>query len=80
VILRFNKEQAPYIKTKPIHPTQKIKKIESGIEVKINVIINFELERLILSFGESVKVVFPGSFRKRIEGKLRLALQQYDEK
>jgi predicted DNA-binding transcriptional regulator YafY len=77
VVLRFNKEQSPYVRTKPIHPSQKIRTIESGIEVIIKVIINFELERLILSYGERVEVVVPDSLRQRIKGFLQLALKHY---
>ena len=66
VKLWFSPSQAPYIVTKPIHPTQKIKNTESGLEVTISVFLNYELEKLILSFGETVKVLSPSSFQKII--------------
>jgi predicted DNA-binding transcriptional regulator YafY len=77
IILRFNSEQAPYILTKPLHPTQKKKDLVNGVEVSIEVIQNYELERLILSFGERVKVIAPADLRERITIYLRDALEQY---
>ena len=77
VILKFSPEIAPYIITKPIHPSQKHKNDPSGLEVRINVIPNFELERLILSFGEQVKVISPQDFKERISQHHKLAARLY---
>jgi predicted DNA-binding transcriptional regulator YafY len=66
VQLLFTKMQAPYIKTKPIHESQKHYEVEDGLLVKIKVIPNFELEQLILSFGEGVEVLSPESLRQSI--------------
>lgn len=71
--LKFSPEVAPYVITKPIHPSQKHKNDTTGLDVKIKVIPNFELERLILSFGEQVKVVSPPDFKERISQRLRSA-------
>lgn len=73
VVLEFSTEVAPYIITKPIHPSQKHKSISTSLEVKINVIPNFELEKLILSFGEQVKVIAPDVFKKRINDRIAAA-------
>lgn len=70
VKLWFSPSQAPYVITKPIHPTQKSKNTEDGLEVTINVVPNYELEKLILSFGETVKVLSPKSFQKAILGRI----------
>lgn len=67
VVLKFSQEQAPYIITKPLHPTQKRKDVENGLEVSIEVIPNFELERLILSFGDSVEIISPLWLREKIK-------------
>lgn len=62
VKLVFNKEQAPYISTKPLHWSQKSKVLEDGsLEVRIKVILNYELEMRIFSFGDKVKVITPES-------------------
>lgn len=77
IILKFSPEVAPYVITKPIHPSQKHKNDPTGLEVKIKVIPNFELERLILSFGEQVKVISPQDFKERISQRLKLAGRLY---
>ena len=77
IVLKFSPEVAPYVITKPIHPSQKYKKGPTGLEVKINIIPNFELERLILSFGEQVKVISPPDFTERISRRLKSAVSLY---
>jgi len=77
VVLMFNKQSAPYIITKPLHPSQKFKENEDGIEVRIKVIPNYELESLILSFGEKVSVVCPEFFKNIIEKRLNNACENY---
>ncbi|KVV16021.1 YafY family protein [Flavobacterium sp. TAB 87] len=78
VKLLFSKEQAPYIKTKPIHSTQKIKIQEDGtLEVRINVILNYELETRILSFGEKVKVVEPAVLLNIILNRINRQFESY---
>lgn len=67
----------PYIMTKPLHPSQKTKEMESNLEVRINVIPNFELEKLILSFGEQVKVIYPETLKTKIKQRLTTAKENY---
>ncbi len=80
VVLEFDKSNAPYVLTKPLHPSQELLKKENGsIIVSINVVLNFELEREILGFGDSVKVLAPRVLSKRIIEKLNSAVLKYDE-
>jgi predicted DNA-binding transcriptional regulator YafY len=46
-------------------------------EVKIKVILNYELERLILSYGESVKVVAPQILKEKIKERLLKGWENY---
>lgn len=79
VELFITKELAPYIQTKPIHGSQKrVSQDEHGLIVSLIVIPNFELEQLILSHGEKVRVLAPESFRERIKSRLKMALEPYD--
>jgi len=39
------------------------------LEVRINVIPNYELESLILSFGDNVKVLYPQKLKDRFKEK-----------
>lgn len=79
VKLRIDKHNAPYIVTKPLHHSQIIEnENENGsIEINIKVKINFELERLILGFGDSIEVLQPERLRKRIFKKLEKAVGLY---
>jgi predicted DNA-binding transcriptional regulator YafY len=71
VELEFSKDQAPYVKTKPIHPTQRASELEDGrLLVKIKVIPNYELEKTILGFGEQVKVLAPESLKISIKDRI----------
>jgi predicted DNA-binding transcriptional regulator YafY len=77
ITLRFSYSIAPYVITKPLHPSQKHKNDSTGLEIKISVIPNFELERLIMSFGEQVQVVSPQHFKERIVNRSQLTTNQY---
>lgn len=78
VHLAIDKSNAPYVITKPLHHTQKvISKSSDGIEITIDVILNYELEREILGFGDCIIVLKPQRLRERIEKKLKLAVHKY---
>lgn len=65
--LWFNSDTAQYIITKPLHGSQRrIKFDEDGLTVEIEVIPNFELKQLILSYGDSVEILTPESYKKEI--------------
>ena len=66
IVLRFSPEAAPYVATKPLHPSQR-KLDPINFETKIEVIPTKELERLILSFGDEVTVVSPQELKNRLE-------------
>lgn len=65
IVLKFAKERFPYITSKPLHLSQKIKSVDDCI-VEIEVIPNSELETLIMSFGWQVEVLSPEYLRERI--------------
>lgn len=76
--LRFDSKLAPYIITKPIHPTQKDSFEDSSLSIKIEVVPNYELEKLILSFGAGIEVIKPSWLREKIKGMHNEALVLYD--
>ncbi|MNI19377.1 hypothetical protein D3C73_728130 [compost metagenome] len=82
VILEVNAKNAPYVATKPLHSSQQIldKKEDGSILIRIDVVLNFELEREILGFGESIKVLSPRNLQTRIKQRLAAATQLYAEK
>ena len=78
IILHFNQLTGKYMENKPIHETQKHKWLnEETLEVKIKVIPNYELERLILSYGDSVKVIEPLYLKNQIIIRLQKSINQY---
>lgn len=78
VVLHFNQLTGRYMENKSIHETQKHKWIhENTLEVKIKVMVNYELERLILSYGESVIVLEPQHLREKIKNRLLNGLNNY---
>ena len=80
-ILITDEVEASYINTKPLHQSQrKLKKVEGGYETSIFVIPNIELEKLILSFGENVKILSPVSLKEKIKSRAEKLNQHYNEK
>ncbi len=72
--------QWPYTKTKPLHGTQHTVKVgEDGTIITIEVYLNYELEQLLLSFGEKVKVLEPQALKERIKHRLSEAANNYLE-
>lgn len=73
-----DKKNAPYVITKPFHRSQRIiKHTDNGVIFNIFVQINYELERMILGFGDSIEVIKPDKLRNRILGKLHRAITNY---
>lgn len=78
IVLAFNKDAAPYVLSKPLHGSQRIiSKSTDELVVSIEVLPNYELESLILSFGERVSVQSPPDLRERIAARLREGLGLY---
>lgn len=68
----------PYIITKPIHESQKIKsKDESGTIIQLNLYVNYELKQLLLSYGEGIKVLSPINLSEEIQRRLIESLNLY---
>jgi predicted DNA-binding transcriptional regulator YafY len=78
VELLFTKEQAPYVLTKPLHHSQKIKILDNeSLKVTLELIVNYELEMKILSFAERVMVLTPLSLAKIVSNRLKLGSELY---
>lgn len=79
VILEFENYHAPYVITKPLHDSQVLLvKNEKTTTFRIDVVLNYELEREILGFGECVKVHAPRLLVHKIKNRLARANTQYD--
>ncbi len=78
ILLKISHELFPYIETKPLHGSQKIKvKTNDYVLIEIEVIPNYELESLILSFGEGLEVISPETLRQKIKKRLNLQVEKY---
>lgn len=82
VVLKVDAANAPYVETKPLHPTQEIiQRFEDhSILLRMRVYLNFELERLILGFGNGIEVLEPRLLRSRIKKNLISAVELYQDK
>jgi predicted DNA-binding transcriptional regulator YafY len=78
VKLHFYGKTGKYIETKPLHGSQKQTWInENTLEVKLELIINYEFERLILSYADSVKVITPKILLENVKNRLSNSFKQY---
>ncbi|MEX0980487.1 MAG: WYL domain-containing protein [Bacteroidales bacterium] len=78
VDLIFTEEQAKYVSTKPLHPSQRSRMLDSGeLQVKLKIIPNYEFEMIILSFGEKVKIIKPDYVREQIIVRNKNTLTNY---
>ncbi len=79
VKLLFTPAQAPYVRSKPLHPTQRQRETERGLEVSITVVLNYELEARLLSYGETVQVLSPTELRESMKNHLSRGAKLYKE-
>ena len=76
--LRVNKNRWPYIETKPLHGSQRIKaKNEEYVELELNLQINKELETLLFSFGQDIIIMSPDELRDTIKNNAKQLLINY---
>jgi predicted DNA-binding transcriptional regulator YafY len=78
ILLRIAPSLWPYIQSKPIHGSQKVKEItNSGTIVELKLRVNYELVSLLFSFMERVKVLEPTHLRSEFERRLKEAQKIY---
>lgn len=74
-------EQCNYIKTKPIHPSQKLirENPEDGSCIfQIEVVINFEMYSVFMSYGTGLKVIYPRTAVAYMRDKTHEMADMYD--
>ena len=77
IVLKVDKTLISYITTKPLHGSQKIKEIGNNFEVHLKLIPNYELETLILSFGEKIQVLQPITLVEKINDRIKKMKNNY---
>ena len=79
VQLWVSAEQFRYIQTKPIHGSQRVIETSSnGAIIELDIIPNYELEQLLLSYGEKIKVLSPESLRDRMKERISKSFKNYE--
>lgn len=78
VVLSFTPEQGRYIKTLPLHASQKIV-VNNDDELKIELFLHvtYDLIKNLLSYADDVKVIAPATLKKEMIKRLRNAVKQY---
>ena len=73
--------EAPYLRTKPLHQSQReIETREDGsVLFSIDVILNHELERDLLGYGEGITVLTPASLVEKLHKRLEETLGNYEK-
>lgn len=77
IVLKADKSLIPYITTKPLHGSQKIKETRNDFEVHLKLIPNYELETLVLSFGEKIKVLEPNYLIEKLNNRINKMKDNY---
>ena len=73
--------QVPYIRTKPLHRSQMVVEVDqegNGV-FQMEVVVNYELEKELLGFGEGVRVLEPNTLKESLARRLRAAARSYQE-
>lgn len=79
IVLSFLPELGKYIKTLPIHHSQKILvDNQDELRVELYLVMNMDLERQLLSYGKNVKVIEPSALAEKLKENYRKALDFYN--
>ena len=75
-----SKDWAPYIETKPIHKSQFVaeRREDGSVIFQLDVIPNFELEKVLLEYGDGVRVLSPEHFVSQIKKRIIQAAKLYE--
>jgi predicted DNA-binding transcriptional regulator YafY len=79
LIIKINKEIWPYIESKPLHGSQKIKvKTEKDVIIELSVQINHELMALLFSYMDAIEINAPESLRERLKSLSETIYKKYN--
>lgn len=80
IVVRVAKEGVPYLRTLPLHASQKeIKTTEQYSDFQFHLAPNFEFTQEILSRGAEAEVLAPASFRDRLRSIISAMHNKYEE-
>jgi predicted DNA-binding transcriptional regulator YafY len=78
VVVRFRKDQAPYVREREWHPTQRLRQLRDGrVELTFRAGGMFEIMRWILGWGDAAEIVKPERLRASVIAILLATGRQY---
>ena len=79
ILLEVDIELFPYIESKPIHGSQKVKeRREKSAIIELELIPNYEFESTILSFGSKIKIIKPIELAKKLKNSAEQIVLNYN--
>ena len=80
VFIWVHKDEYPYIKTDPIHHSQKyVCDKDGGVIISLYLYINTELEMQLLSYGKWIKVLAPPELRQKMKDNVKAMSSHYED-
>ena len=80
VVVRFTEDQAPYIRERIWHPSQKLEELDDGrVVLRLRAGGFYEIKSWVLSFGAAAEVLEPEELREAVREEMRAALGLDDE-
>ena len=81
VVFWASADQCKYIKTKPVHHSQELieERPDGSCVFRINVVVNFEMYSVFMSYGPGVKLIHPRFAVRYMRDKMKEALGLYEE-
>jgi len=79
VLIRIKLESWPYVESKPLHGSQRIKsKSDDGVQIELNVQVNHELIALLFSYMDAIEIVEPETLRATFKIISESILKKYE--
>ena len=80
VVVRFAADQAPYVRERIWHPSQKLEELPDGrVVLRLRAGGFFEIRSWVLSFGAAAEVLEPEELREAVRAEMRAALALGEE-
>ena len=77
IVLEIDNILFPYVDTKPLHGSQKIKeRNQQTTTIELSLIINYELENLLLGYIDKIRIVAPEHLRERMVERAKEAIER----
>lgn len=81
VLLWVDDQDYPFLKTNPIHHSQKlVREVDGGKIISLHIYVNYELEMRLLAYGERLVVLSPEELNLRMIDRLESSVNNYRKK